>query len=620
MADRRRRGPAKAAAAIDFGTHGTGFAWVRVGPDTDAGPRRAAAIRFRLEWPGLREAAGKTLSAVLVDKRGRTVAWGYPAQHIWLDLDNADARSGRRYYEAFKLALQKDKEEASISFAHMPTSEREATVVTSRYLREVYRQAVAEITVGAECFADEIDWCITVPSTWRPAAIARTRRAAEAAGFPGGDRLRVVYEPEAAALACRFGGLRGLGVTASRFLVVDCGGGTVDITSYTIDSGGRMHQVGQMTGRARGSWRLNRAFATDVLGARMTGGAVNRLVDKRNRGLARLIDRWEKAKHAVAVAPGHGDEVTFTRPVRVAISAAEFDALQADVPRISESLLATQGTNKEIAVSVQELDQMFAGVVDDIVRDVEKQLEVLLTTPREDGARDEPETVLLVGGFAKSEYLQQRLAQRLNGRAEVLVPEQGDLAVLAGAVHFCYDPSLLRRRRIRHTYGIAVARPFKPGTDPAWSRRGGYSSGYRTGVFQEIVRAGTDVAADFTTEALRLAPIDPNQRTAEVAVYRIRAGRRPRRVDGLKPVATVVIDLEATAGLPREDRAVELAFRFGRASIDVLATDVDSQHVYRAKTTYAYTIEQHPADLGPRTMDVAPVRRAPRLLRRGVPR
>ena len=76
---------------------------------------------------------------------------------------------------------------------------------------------------------------VTVPAIWTDKAKDLTRKAALAAGIPD-NRLKLITEPEAAALYCATICVEvGLKV-GDRFLVCDAGGGTV-VTSKILHIG-----------------------------------------------------------------------------------------------------------------------------------------------------------------------------------------------------------------------------------------------------------------------------------------------------------------------------------------------------------------------------------------------
>ncbi len=70
---------ARVVAAIDFGTHGTGFAWASINHDNDDPARRR--ISFFDQWEHQPIAAAKNRSAVLLDRAdGSLTAWGVSAR------------------------------------------------------------------------------------------------------------------------------------------------------------------------------------------------------------------------------------------------------------------------------------------------------------------------------------------------------------------------------------------------------------------------------------------------------------------------------------------------------------------------------------------------------------
>ncbi|MFD1271337.1 hypothetical protein ACFQ51_03305 [Streptomyces kaempferi] len=73
----------KVVAAVDFGTHGTGFAWaVRTPPNDDPRTRR---VQFFTRFPGRQLDYPKNLTAILLSAGGGTVAWGHRAHGLWAE-------------------------------------------------------------------------------------------------------------------------------------------------------------------------------------------------------------------------------------------------------------------------------------------------------------------------------------------------------------------------------------------------------------------------------------------------------------------------------------------------------------------------------------------------------
>ena len=78
-------------------------------------------------------------------------------------------------------------------------------------------------------------------------------------------------------------------------------------------------------------------------------------------------------------------------------------------------------------------------------------------------------TILMVGGFSESPLLQSIVKSSLPDK-KVIIPEDAGLAVLKGAVIFGHDPSVIKERRCRYTYGVRTSLPFIKGVHPESKR------------------------------------------------------------------------------------------------------------------------------------------------------
>ncbi|MEJ8641822.1 hypothetical protein WKI68_10805 [Streptomyces sp. MS1.HAVA.3] len=165
--------------------------------------------------------------------------------------------------------------------------------------------------------------------------------------------------------------------------------------------------------------------------------------------LLEVLSSWEKAK--VNVDTTSQDDIYLQLP-------AAIDRLLGKEERIA---LGEQqdGITDHIIVTAGEARDVFESVVPGILDLLDKQLMEMKVQRRNAPGR---ELVILVGGFASSPYLQERLQEHLDGRADVLVPPDPQVAVLLGAVHYTYDPQT-KSRRTKFTYGCDVATDFRRG-------------------------------------------------------------------------------------------------------------------------------------------------------------
>lgn len=105
------------------------------------------------------------------------------------------------------------------------------------YLTEIYKHTIETLSRRyGEAFLSRtpIEFVLTVPAVWSDAAKAGTLTAAERAGMGNRHELRLISEPEAAAVytlkAIQPNHLK----IGDNFIVCDAGGGTVDLIAYTI--------------------------------------------------------------------------------------------------------------------------------------------------------------------------------------------------------------------------------------------------------------------------------------------------------------------------------------------------------------------------------------------------
>jgi hypothetical protein len=92
---------ARIVAAIDFGTHGTGFAWAFSSAREDE-PSHRTIYTFD-DWTDQPASYVKNLSAILLDGSGGVLAWGYEARRLFEA--GAAADGDRTYAERFKMGL-----------------------------------------------------------------------------------------------------------------------------------------------------------------------------------------------------------------------------------------------------------------------------------------------------------------------------------------------------------------------------------------------------------------------------------------------------------------------------------------------------------------------------------
>lgn len=152
--------------------------------------------------------------------------------------------------------------------------------------------------------------------------------------------------------------------------------------------------------------------------------------------------------------------------------------------------------------------------------------------------------------------------------------QRPERAVLFGAVHYCYDPTLLRARRAKYTYGCEYRTVFEAGDQPdkiVFNEDGVKLSDNR---FLRFVAANEKVPVDREVSH-PLVPFSSTDHAVTLAFYSTAEPDARYVTDpGMKPVGTVTVSLAGAMHLPRSQRKMEIFMKFGEADIRVRAVNV----------------------------------------------
>lgn len=308
-------------------------------------------------------------------------------------------------------------------------------------MRAALQKALGEVFNREE---RNIRYYLTVPAIWNDAGKAATRNAAIQAGFlrdENDNRLTLISEPEAAALFCSKTGLLNLKIRDA-VLIVDCGGGTVDLIAYEVEDENPF-TVAECTagsGDSCGSTALNRNFSNILRtkirkmklpdGSKIAGRVYAKcIMDFENRIKADFRNNGQK--WAVDVG------------------------IESEFPEagIEEGYMTF--TNEEIL-------QCFEPVVNRILELVRNQIIAIQAQNRT------LQNILVVGGFGASEYLFQQIKLHVppQFQSKVVRPMDSVAAIVKGAVTAGITERIVTHRVARRHYLMGTLQPFKEGYHP----------------------------------------------------------------------------------------------------------------------------------------------------------
>ncbi|XP_052073627.1 heat shock 70 kDa protein 12B-like [Mytilus californianus] len=477
--------------AIDFGTTYSGWAFSLLKKFKDD----KLDIQTNNGWKsGDGLVTPKVPTCILYNKNEEFNSFGYEAESRYAELIDDNRAGDWRYFSRFKMSLFCDDNSAHMGFGR----------ISSRYkIKDVngYRMSALQVFADTLKFMKNnvietlklkissiplqyISWVVTVPAIWTDKAKQFMRLAALEAGIPG-TQLTLAYEPEAAALYCRestyqrkgqlIGPISAFG-TGESLLILDCGGGTIDITTYEIIANGRLKELHEPTGGPWGGTMVDEAFyefIEEIFGTEV----------------------WKKYKHE------YKSEVLdirrhFELKKRTVGESSERSELFLQFPRslfdkyeefYSKPFTTEKGVSRhrdKLRIPRENIISLFEESTTAIINNIKE----LLQKP----CLVKIKTILLIGGYSDSAILRNKVIEEFS-EMTVMCPDDAVLSVVKGAVIFGNSPGLIQERVSPRTYGISCNVPFDDGKHLEMLLEYNDNHAMCRDVFKVLVRKGDTV-------------------------------------------------------------------------------------------------------------------------------
>ncbi|RIB26528.1 hypothetical protein C2G38_2138261 [Gigaspora rosea] len=299
--------------------------------------------------------------------------------------------------------------------------------------------------------------------------------------------LQFTTEPEAASIYC-INKLKELNMkTGETYLVVDCGGGTVDLTVRKLLAGGRIAETTERTGDFCGSTYVDDEFLK-FLEKKAGKSAVKMLKANNYNQVNYMVHKF------------------FCPEVKIPFSGKEddFKIIEFDIEKKCPALIQYINDPERYQLEDDEwiVDLDFATVksfFDPVIKKIINLITLQLSNC------SDCSLLFLVGGFSESKYLQHRIKEEFGGKVKISIPPNPAAAVLKGACEYGLDMKTVATRVLKWSYGFLLSEFWQAG-DPI-SRK---DSNGRIDKFSLLASKGTevDVNKEFSTI---VKPLHPDQ-------------------------------------------------------------------------------------------------------------
>lgn len=566
-------------AAIDFGTTYSGYA-ISFRHDFLEDPLKVMTNQWRTGAG--RPASLKTSSCILFDPSKKFASFGFEAEDRYAELAMDEKHFDWYFFKRFKMLLYENKElNRNTKLKDDKGLEMPAMTVFTESIRFLKEHLILNCTdrdYGLQ--TDEIHWVLTVPAIWNDSAKQFMREAAIEAGIDT-NHLSLALEPEAASLFCKYlpvekvQGATGGGISCfapgKRYLVLDAGGGTVDITVHETQRDHTVRELYKANGGPWGGTKIDEAFInflTDI-----TGADVMEIFQRDHKDdYLDLLREFEIKK--TSFSPDMDQKVTFKMPISIHET---FQATRNEDFRrslIMKEELKDQVTfaGDKLRVQPDQIKLFFTDTCEKIV----SHLRNIFSQPAVSGT----DTILMVGGFSESKMLQDAVRDGFPGM-KIIVPAEAGLAVLKGAVIFGHTPTAIASRVSRFTYGVHINKTFVEGKHPEQKRvliDGEYQC---KDCFDKHVEVGQEVQAGLRFEERHYIPSHRRQSRVDVEVYTSEE-RNPRFIDerGCSRLGNIVVDMSEIHSY--EDKAFVVQMIYGNTELGLEAKVLKTGEVLHA--------------------------------------
>ncbi|GES81269.1 hypothetical protein GLOIN_2v1502209 [Rhizophagus clarus] len=518
----------RAVVAIDFGTTFSGFAYSnRSDPEiitNDVWPQQIGVL--------------KTNTVLQYDSNYQNVIkWGNPALSQRQSRRNRDSSSSKTV-ELFKLHLGDIPQNEKPSLPDQLSYEK----AISDYLCELGKSIKETISTrwNGIIFFNHVLLVISIPAEFDDRAKDTMRKCLYNAGLTDSkesNKVEFTTEPEAAAIYC-MRNLRGqnemISINAS-FMVIDCGGGTVDLTTRRLLQNNKLSEITERTGDFCGGSYVDREFIKFL--SRKLGESTINLLRENNYGQIQHIIQQFCQKSKFHFTGNQND----------------FSPFEFDIEEICPVLKQYCNDNiKEemedndwiIDVNFEDLKSMFDPVIGKIIRLIRGQL---------DSIKEE------FGKLVPS----------------IIVPKQPIAAIVRGACDYGLIMSTIVDRTLKYTYGIRTRRDWEEGDPPSRKK-----SDNKIYLFDKLVTRGTNVGIDQEFSKI-YSPFEPDQTSMLFNIYKTtELSAEFCDEPGMKLHGTFTIDLpDAHLG---KNRKVEFSLIFGKMELVAKARNVQNGRIYNA--------------------------------------
>ena len=498
--------------AIDFGTGASGYG---ITQKTQLNQKP----RIEVFNPCDDKDDQKTVTSILFDNNQNFIDFGTRAKLKYAEI--IDDGKTALLFESYKMALfHMQSEVNSIDGRTMPLMK-----VISESLRFIAESALKKLSemIGKTMKKDRIRWILTVPALWNEEHKLFMQKAAVKAGIVedvNSQKLLLCLEPEGASIQCREDAdesLKNQITMDSIVTVLDCGGGTVDITVHKIKC--HPHEsflceevISSSGGCEWGSKYVDEyfeGFLKEFFGEELFG-----IYKKNATGRLEILKHFELLKKKFN--PGEDERS------RLQLSYLSENLSQEKLKELIENYNKNHDKETQLkqrgSSCIDIPPKLMISFFEPLFSKIKNKVtELLSQTQLKAGYL--PKFIFMVGGFSESPFLKSEIKNTFgNNKISVLIPKRPGVSVIRGACMFGLSPRSIKSRIAKKTYGINTLSPFDPSKHPESKKVTIEGEEFCEDLFDVFVRKDESVGIDESIRKI-YCPVRATQTVMKIIIY-----------------------------------------------------------------------------------------------------
>eukprot|EP00903_Cladosiphon_okamuranus_P010118 g9582.t1 len=565
--------------AIDFGTTRSAWAYQVSGQ---------ADNKILVKVPAsadISPGSTKTETVALIGGYGRggLLAFGKTAIDEYAASDHADDQALFRWFKVDLFESRPDHTKPSTVMTESVGGQHTVPLLgvmtaSLRYFKEDVLRFLSSIG-GRTVDVNSVNWVLTVPAIYDDFAKRFMRQAAYEAGMIdriNSTRLRLCLEPEAACLAATRDNPLTSDAKDQKMMVIDCGGGTVDMTAHKIISVEPLilEEVAAPDGGNFGSIHVDKAFKAWL--KEFVGEKFQDI--ETTRTLVSIMMTWERKK---ATFQG----LDSSKALRLNLTElAEYDVTYQDMEELRTRYNDGRPSSLHVGGGKFNLTLPTTLVASFFTPTLQKIAQCLRRIKRESSLHD-LHRVFVVGGFSRCPMLRRVVKDGLDlPEGRVVEVNEPDLAIVKGAVMYFDRSTIFNSRKARYTYGTDITVPFNDSIAEHRRRRAaGLISEYDgkmhvSNGFSVYIKKGDDIPVGGVLKRRTYVPLRKSQARMSFIVYGS-SEKSPSFADekGCFEVGRVSFALDMTKDF--EKRGIFGEVTFGGPELTVRILDMEEREM-----------------------------------------